>query len=406
MTATSCQYSSRMFYVVIGVNGRFLRFVSIVLHEMANKIAVLFKEIAPFLDPSIQPDIKTKALDYVLGITGTHDGRQSLLNHLTILKQLLFLMQDSSASISRDAGLALINITGDEPGARLMLTIAEDNTTIKDDTIFDLNIVRICMNNIMDTTSILTDICCMILSNMTRPVSLLDRMITFIEQSGFTWVAIVSAFTTRGYNTTGATLHYLGSVLNNLSQSSYIRRCLMNRDHNIIQSLLPWIESKHLIRKGGIIGTLKNCTFELEDHEWLLSPQVDLLPSLLLPLAGPEKFDDEDNAKLPIKLQHLPKMKMRESDSQIRLMLLESLNQLCATKIGREILREKNTYVILRELHKCEVNRTCLLTCQNIVDILIRTEEEIGLNNLKEVEVPLEYVEKFHEMDKNFIEDV
>jgi len=35
---------------------------------MANKIAVLFKEIAPFLDPSIQPDIKTKALDYVLGI--------------------------------------------------------------------------------------------------------------------------------------------------------------------------------------------------------------------------------------------------------------------------------------------------------------------------------------------------
>jgi len=95
-------------------------------------------------------------------------------------------------------------------------------------------------------------------------------------------------------------------------------RCLMNRDHNIIQSLLPWIESKHLIRKGGIIGTLKNCTFELEDHEWLLSPQVDLLPSLLLPLAGPEKFDDEDNAKLPIKLQHLPKMKMRESDSQIR----------------------------------------------------------------------------------------
>jgi hypothetical protein len=54
-------------------------------------------------------------------------------------------MQDSSASISRDAGLALINITGDEPGARLMLTIAEDNTTIKDDTIFDLNIVRICM---------------------------------------------------------------------------------------------------------------------------------------------------------------------------------------------------------------------------------------------------------------------
>jgi len=38
--------------------------------------------------------------------------------------------------------------------------------------------------------------------------------------------------------------------------------------------------------------------------------------------------------------------------------------------------------------------------------ICYRTEEEIGLNNLKEVEVPPEYMEEFHEMDKNFIEDV
>lgn len=32
-----------------------------------------------------------------------------------------------------------------------------------------------------------------------------------------------------------------------------------------------------------------------------------------------------------------------------------------------------------------------------------RTEEEIGLDNLKEVKVPSEYTEKFHKMDKDFI---
>lgn len=53
-------------------------------------------------------------------------------------------------------------------------------------------------------------------------------------------------------------------------------------------------------------------------------------------------------------------------------MLLEALNQLCATKVGREILREKNTYVILRELHKWENDKKCSLACENVVDILIK----------------------------------
>lgn len=29
-------------------------------------------------------------------------------------------------------------------------------------------------------------------------------------------------------------------------------------------------------------------------HEWLLGPQVDILPFLLLPLAGPEDFSEEE----------------------------------------------------------------------------------------------------------------
>lgn len=55
-----------------------------------------------------------------------------------------------------------------------------------------------------------------------------------------------------------------------------------------------------------------------------------------------------------------------------RLMLLEALNQLCATKVAREILRKKNAYIILRELHKWEKDKSCLLACENVVDILIK----------------------------------
>ena len=60
-------------------------------------------------------------------------------------------------------------------------------------------------------------------------------------------------------------------------------------------------------------------------HKWLLSEEVDLLPSLLLPLAGPEQFDEDDMEKLPEDLQYLADDKTREPDPDIRKMLLEAL---------------------------------------------------------------------------------
>lgn len=109
-----------------------------------------------------------------------------------------------------------------------------------------------------------------------------------------------------------------------------------------------------------------------DEHSWLLGEDVDILPHLLLPLAGPEEFDDEDNSKLPVDLQWLPEDKKRENDPDIRRMLLEALEQLCATKVHREYMRDHNVYIILRELHKWEKDRQVLLACENLVDLLIR----------------------------------
>lgn len=59
----------------------------------------------------------------------------------------------------------------------------------------------------------------------------------------------------------------------------------------------------------------------------MLNEDIDLLPRLLLPLAGPEEFDDEDNEKLPLDLQYLPDNKERESDPNLRLALIQALTQ-------------------------------------------------------------------------------
>lgn len=76
-------------------------------------------------------------------------------------------------------------------------------------------------------------------------------------------------------------------------------------------------------------------------------------------------------------------------------MLLEAVTQLCAKRKNREYIRDKNTYVILRELHKWEEDDQAKAACENLVDILIRTEEEIDVENLKQVEIPGEILNKF-----------
>ncbi len=67
-------------------------------------------------------------------------------------------------------------------------------------------------------------------------------------------------------------------------------------------------------------------------HEWLLGDEVDLLPSLLLPLAGPEQFEGEEEKvdQLPEELQYLPDDKEREPDPDIRKMLVESVMKVCS----------------------------------------------------------------------------
>ena len=56
---------------------------------------------------------------------------------------------------------------------------------------------------------------------------------------------------------------------------------------------------------------------------------MELLPSLLLPLAGPEQFDDEEMERLPEDLQFLPDDKAREVDPDIRKMLIEAMMKVC-----------------------------------------------------------------------------
>ena len=66
-------------------------------------------------------------------------------------------------------------------------------------------------------------------------------------------------------------------------------------------------------------------SWNAEKHQWLLGEEVDILSHILLPLAGGEEFTDEENDALPLDLQFLPSDKVRESDPDIRKLLVETV---------------------------------------------------------------------------------
>lgn len=144
-----------------------------------------------------------------------------------------------------------------------------------------------------------------------------------------------------------------------------------------------------IVRRGGVIGVLKNICFDTARHHWLLSSQNDYLSYILYPLMGPESFDDDEMEKFPDDLQYLPEYKKREDDPDLRIMILQSLTQLCATREGRESLRSNGVYEILRELHKYEVslneNESALNACENVVDILIRYSNNAEKKKFKQL---------------------
>jgi hypothetical protein len=80
---------------------------------------------------------------------------------------------------------------------------------------------------------------------------------------------------------------------------------------------------------------------------------------------------------------------------------------LCSHKKNRQFIKDKNTYLILRELFNWEKDEKSYTTCKKLIDILISDEPEPGLENLHQVEVPDELAKKFYdfeqkELEKNF----
>ncbi|XP_066426277.1 protein HGH1 homolog isoform X1 [Molothrus aeneus] len=191
----------------------------------------------------------------------------------------------------------------------------------------------------------------------------------------------------------------LGALLCNLSQAPEGRQVLLEPSGRVLRRLLALLRCPDVELRRGIVGALRNCCFQHENHERLLSPELDALPMLLLPLAGNEELPEHEMEQLPVDLQFLPPEHQREEEPEIRKMLLETLLLLAATAAGRLRLRACGSYLVLRELHGRERNPRVLRACGKLIQVLIGDEPGPGLQNLLEVPIPEELEQHLRHLD-------
>ncbi|KAJ8706522.1 hypothetical protein PYW07_012600 [Mythimna separata] len=352
-------------------------------------------ELLQFLKPESRIDLKHIALDHLVGLSGSEDGINTLLSHEKLIQSILTLTDDKVEEIAKNALLILVNITASAKGVIELLKFKYDENK---------NIVKLFIGYILNPEKKDADAAAMILSNITRVESELDGILDTIMPH---LNDILNAYVNIDFNKKGSNLNFIGPMISNLSCHHRIRKWLTEENPHIpLIKLMPFCSYElSNIRRGGAMGTLRNLSFDPEFHDFLLSNDLEVLTYLLNPIMGGEEYDDDEMDKLPISLQYLPKEKERDADIDIRKMILETLNKLCMRRKGRETLRDNGVYYILREYHKWEKDPKVKLACENVVDILIQKEDEVGAEDLSAVEVPDDMKEKFAKMDEEYIGD-
>lgn len=351
------------------------------------------EEILEFLKPETRIDLKHISLDHLVGLSGTDEGLDTLLSHKQIIQSIINLTDDKVPEIAKNALLALVNITAKVNGAKLVIKQRYQDRE---------NCLDKFIGYVLDPEKKDADAVCMVLSNITRHENILEQCIDiFFPHLN----DLLNVFVNTTYNKNGSNLNYVSPLFSNLSCLSRVRKWLVEENPHIpLIKLLPFCNyDQSVIRRGGALGTVRNLSFDIELHDFLLSNDLDLLTYLLKPIMGGEEYPDEEMDMLPISLQYLPKEKTRETDADIRKIILETLNKFCMKSSGREMLRDNGVYYVLREYHKWEKDPRNLLACENVIDILIQKETEVGAEDLSSVEVPEEMKEKFEKMDSDYI---
>ncbi|KAJ2572898.1 Protein hgh1 [Coemansia sp. RSA 1836] len=337
-------------------------------------------ELVEFL-ASPRSDVRQLAATYIVGFSHpTSEQFQLLLTRAKKIVEPLLVICHETPVAANSAMSTLVNMSSN-------LAICEHFA--------NEDALRMVVRLITIPTSLIADTACMLLSNLTKKDSICRILakldvgeVPGICNSRFALDQLTDVFVKgmdKAYNK-DAQFNFLASVFADVTNHPFGRRYFLERtsydDKMPITKIMVFSEYPEIIRRGGVDSTMKNICFEKESHREILDPnETNMLPYILLPLCGPEEFDMDDMEAMPEEVQLLGDDKKRESDPKLRTTLLEAINLLCSTHYGRETLRAKKVYPILREMHKVETDETCSDLNHRAVQLLMGDESSETKND-------------------------
>ena len=206
------------------------------------------KELLPFLALDARGDVKALALDYVLGLSGSDSGKNFLKENEEYLKRLLDLTKDSNSRTCGVAFSVLVNLSAEQLIAEKLL---------------QYNFIEPFLIYTLNPASEHAGKAAMILSNVTRTENGCREVLKVTKNSAdCSLYKIVEVLCKEKYNP-HTNLHYLATFISNLTQLQESRDLILDKDRCVVQRLLPFTAyNASLIRRGGIVGALRNCCFE------------------------------------------------------------------------------------------------------------------------------------------------
>lgn len=341
------------------------------------------EELVSFLH-SPQPAVRQIALDNLVGFSSGPNAVIFKYDNYRAIKDLKILARDNSKVIVQQSITILANLCDDFTMRKL---IADD-----------VSFLEFLTWKICDLTNTSADIMCILLTNLAKE-DLITKVFEFTKKdsdkipldkevfkSDKVMDCLMDCFV-KGYDrklNKFANYDYLAYFFADISRFRKGRDYFVHQQayDNVIpiSKLLVFTEKyDSKTRREGVASTIKNSLFDSEKHEKLLNDeQINLLPYILLPIASAKdsEIDEEDMFNLPDELQLLPEDKQRDPVPEIICVHLESILLLCTTRAGREYLRSKSVYPLVRELHKNIDNEDIGELCHRVVNMLMRGEPE------------------------------
>ena len=298
-----------------------------------------------------------------------------LLAKRKVLLERLGAMMGDLTPIAHNAMRALINLsaeTGTEDSDKPSGRVGESWSRA----MVQVGLVPRLLEVLLDPDAVISELAAMLLANCTRTEAAVHDLFDVWNTDSALEIAIVKlvrAFRLKHFHNPNAPLNFLASVFSNITQTVDGRRLFLKKDGLLLAQLLPFLDDESVIRRGGILGTVRNLVYETDKHPLLLDPTgpINLLPKLLKPLMDNRVLEEDDVVGMPLEIRQLPYTHQRESDPELRRMIVDTLFYLSLEADSRQILLDSKVYVVVRNAHVDEEDEDASQAMFKLIDVLL-----------------------------------